>query len=367
MQCPICSEVPLPDYVRSQLENNNEPARHTWSGAMPSPPRLTAAQGSPARQSNGHSSVPTTPVTPQTGPLWPGPRQLPPQTRATLPQTRTDLSQHWEPRPEPQRLKPPGTTTWPQNTYYDRPTAASYPTLHKDWHVPQSEEYSHRRQSGGLDAGEPYSPSRLQHGSPTKHHLRPPSTMASFPEPMRLPQTGVLSSRTSNSARSGAGNFSADQLTRYGNASGDQLAPPKTAMQLSQMPGSTSLSRGLPSADPLRSGYPSAARVMPQTEVSLQGNRSTGAQGEPPRCFHCNNNHRLRRVKCCEKHYCLVCLQDMITEGQRNNVLRCSYCGAPWDLSALSNACGVSPSRTGPPGRQLTNVSPPPSFGRTLY
>jgi hypothetical protein len=372
LQCPICSDVPLPDYVRAQLQNKDEgPARHTWSGPMPHPAR-TAAPGSPARQSDGRGSV-GTPSTPQTGPLWPGPRQLPaqttrgsmPQTRGNLPQTRRDLSRHSEPQPEPQNYRPPGTG------YYDRPPA-SCQTLQKEQHVPQSEDNNrHRRNTPSFgDAYDPsgYGPStslNQRHvsapgGGGGDRQLRTPGT-ASFPEPpagMRLPQTGVLSSRANSSPHPNGGTVSAEPLPRWGNGSGDHLAsPPRTAMQLAQSPGNSSLSRG-------GNGYPSTGRLTPQSEVSLQGHRSPGAQGAP-HCFHCKDTQHLRRVKCCDKHYCLHCLKDMTTEAQRNNVLRCSYCGAPWDLVALSKACGVHPSRTG--GTPARQVAPPPSFGRGLY
>jgi len=397
-QCPICSEVPLPDRVRSHFEQTNRPGQHTLLSGMPTQAHLTEAQGPTSWQSDGQSNI-KTPGTPQAGgPLWPGPQQLPPHTTATLPQTRMDLSQQqWSPQTEKQGLKLPGTTT--TTGYYDRPTA-------------------------GFDAREAQSPSRLQYGPSTKCNghvpatgssfpnqpagrqssfpeptaglksipeppagLLRPSTMSSFPEPpaglsssfpeppagpMRPPQTGVLSLKTSNSAYSGTGSLSTDQHMRSGNASfagaasRDQLGPPKTAMRLAQAPANSGLSHGRASVPSSRSGYTGTAQLLPQTEASLLGHRATGVRGAAC-CFRCDtgNDENLRRVTCCEKHYCLACLQEMITEGQSSS-LRCSYCGAPWDLEALSKVCSGNRYRKSAPGRQQAEVSPRPSFGRGM-
>jgi hypothetical protein len=373
-QCPICSEVPLPDHVRSQLQQTNRPDQHTLSSGMPSQAHMTEAQGPTARQSDGHGTI-GTPVTPQaSGPPWPGPDQLPPRTMGTLPQTRMDLSkQQWSPQPEKQTLKLPGTTTTTGS--YDRPTAA-------------------------FDAWEAQSPSRLRHGPSTNCNGHVPATGSSFPEPpaglkssfpeppaglrssipeppaglMRPPQTGVLSSKTGNSAYfSATGSLSADQHLRTGNASfagaasGDQLGPPRTGRQLAQTLASSGLSHSPASVESSHSGYTGSAQLMPQTEASLLGHRATGVRGSAC-CFRCDSgsDKTLRRVTCCEKHYCIVCLQDMITEAQSYGSLRCSYCGAQWDLEALSNVCSGNRSRKATPGRQVADDPPRPSFGRGM-
>jgi len=150
-----------------------------------------------------------------------------------------------------------------------------------------------------------------------------------------------------------------------GTTSGNQLAPPRTAMQSAHMPANDGLTHGLARVESLHSGCAGTAQLMPQTEASLLGHRATGVRGAAC-CFRCGNGSDLRRVKCCEKHYCCVCLNNMITEAQSDTSLRCSYCGAPWDLEALSTACDGNHSRTATPGRQKASVSPRPSFGRGM-
>jgi len=363
---------------------------------MPSQARLTEAQGPTARQSEGYSSM-ETPVTPQAGgPAWPGPQQ----TRTTLPQTRMDLSQQQRSlQPEKQRLKVPGTST--TIGYYERPTAGfdagetqtssrlqHGPTASCNGHVPATAS-SFPEQLAGLKSSFPEPPAGLQSNFPEPPAgLMRPSTMSSFPEPpagltssfgeppvgyLRPPQTGVLSSKTSNSANSGTSSLSTNQHTRSSNASfagaasRDQVGPPKTAKRLAQPPSNSGHSHGLAGVESSHSGYSGTAQLLPQTEASLLGHRATGVRGAAC-CFRCNtgNDDTLQRVKCCEKHYRLACLQDMIKEAQSNSSVRCSYCGAPWDLELLSNVCGGSRSWKAAPGRQLAEVSPRPSFGRDM-
>lgn len=117
-----------------------------------------------------------------------------------------------------------------------------------------------------------------------------------------------------------------------------------------------------PAPDQLsRTAAPTVARSEfrrpSKTEASLSSVGLSGRMQRPAQaqCHYCTVGENLRRVRCCGKNFCLVCLKDIVTNSADSPgvPLKCLSCNCSWDLEELKRACGlqteVSPKYAGQP------------------
>lgn len=77
------------------------------------------------------------------------------------------------------------------------------------------------------------------------------------------------------------------------------------------------------------------------------------------RCYACKASQCLKKVKCCQCHYCLSCLEKFIRDASRppGNRLFCKKCGGQWDHKKLAKGCGLEAALL---DEQIPNIRPPP-------
>lgn len=88
-------------------------------------------------------------------------------------------------------------------------------------------------------------------------------------------------------------------------------------------------------------------------------------------CFRCAVAEDLKKVKCCQCHYCMTCIAKFISDTVQHpgSVLFCRKCNEPWDHKKLARGCGLEAvlTQAGDVQQQKTDLQPQPDDLYRVY
>lgn len=375
LQCPICSEVPLPLQGRTARQPQTTLDLPKEAPSSVRPP-ATARELTLQPEQKVPFPVPTQPClhAPELPKEVLGYAQ-PPMTVADLrqpPMTVADLRYGAESEPLQGRLggvAPGGSVAKPLRSegYLLKARRGSKSSLGGDMPTTapgQQQELSSRAALAGsaltaaalgLDSGRREAVLERSSTSELRGHTLPQTSRALQQLPM---QEAAGRSSPSSATPSSAGPSPSSSTLRH----------PRTSMLQPSKPGragggspSGGAACGAASPPPTWHGRPGAAGArgaspprmllppfsaqaagqwVPQTEDSLSCYRGGASPSSPAtlRCCRCGEQEHLRSVRCCGGHYCHACLAVMIANLRAGAVLSCAGCKAALDLELLSRA-----------------------------